>query len=217
MFQGVTPGHEFGGCVPADRCPSRSGSGRPERAVECSRVYERPVHALIRGGLEVAQRDVMSSIALSALSHVDFPMVLPEAVAASAATRLQAWLSAKSRVRLARTERAQLRSLLPDGGGDVLTLDWQRGSAASHLARLGAVANGGVDAVTSVGALAAAPEVGLLLFEIKRVLRPGDGCCSWNPSPRPRALYCVACRGPLFACGRWRPAARTRRAICGMT
>jgi SAM-dependent methyltransferase len=116
---------------------------------------------------------VMSSIALFALSQIDFPAIPPEAVAPSAVARLQAWLSGKSRARLARAERAQLRRLWPDGRGDVVTLDWQRSSAASHLARLDAVANGGVDAVASVGALAGASDVGLLLSEIKRVLRPG--------------------------------------------
>lgn len=86
--------------------------------------------------------------------------------------RLRAWLARRSRDRLLAAGRALLAELAA-APGEALSLDGQRGTPASRLARLRAAATASIDTVISIGALADAPEVALLLAEVKRVLRPG--------------------------------------------
>jgi SAM-dependent methyltransferase len=86
--------------------------------------------------------------------------------------RLRTWLARKSRARLARAER-ELLARCPAATGQVLALDGLRGLPAGRLARLAATPDASVDTVVSVGALAEAADVAVLLIAIKRVLRPG--------------------------------------------
>jgi SAM-dependent methyltransferase len=113
---------------------------------------------------------------LNTLSLTDFQAVGLRRPTPSMVDRLQTWLTGKTRARLVAAERAllvQRCQLTPDGEGDVLSLDCLRGTAAAHAARLRFAASGSIDTVVSVGALASAPDVELMLAEIKRVLRPG--------------------------------------------
>ena len=103
-----------------------------------------------------------------------FPPARPRS-SPSALGRLEGWLAAKSRTLLAADQRALLPRHAPAeaGAGVVLSLDDRQTSASGHLARLGAMPDGSVGTVVSIGALADASEVGGLLREIGRVLRPG--------------------------------------------
>jgi SAM-dependent methyltransferase len=128
----------------------------------------------------------MSAMALfSPATLTDFRAAGVEPVAVSGMDRLQGWLAEKSRVRLAAAERALVDRLWSGRPGVAITLDGERGSAAGHMARLRSARNGHVDAVITVGALAGAVDVALMLMEIKRVLRPGGRLLFVEPVAAP--------------------------------
>jgi SAM-dependent methyltransferase len=116
-------------------------------------------------------------------SMVNFQAVPTVQPGLSIGDRLHAWVARKTRARLARHERALIARHAGAGSegdaeagtvkGEVLTLDGQRGTPETRLARLRARPTGSIDAVVSVGALAGATDVGATLQEIQRVLRSG--------------------------------------------
>jgi SAM-dependent methyltransferase len=117
---------------------------------------------------------VMPAAALfNTLSLTDFRAMGLGRPVASRADRLQAWLAAKSRTRLVAAERALLDRYSPADRAHVLSLDSLRGTSAGHLARLRSAADQSVDTIVSVGVLAGATDVDLMLAQIQRVLRPG--------------------------------------------
>jgi SAM-dependent methyltransferase len=89
------------------------------------------------------------------------------------AERLHGWLTEKSRTLLAARERALLTARQPAAElGQVLCFDRRRGTAAARLERLRGQPSGSADAIVSLGALADADDVEVVLAEMKRVLRP---------------------------------------------
>lgn len=108
-------------------------------------------------------------------SSIDLPSLARPQLSPSLVERLQAWLAARVRARLAPRQRALLpsASVKATAFGGVLALDAERGNATRRLARLRATADASIAVVVSVGALADAADASVLLAEIQRVLRPG--------------------------------------------
>jgi SAM-dependent methyltransferase len=115
-----------------------------------------------------------ASIASQSLSLMTFAGIGGGRPARSSTARLQDWLTARSRRRLAPRRRAAVLELLVDARDeDVLTLDSHRGTPAGRIMRLLKEADASAGTIISVGALADATDIEDVLREIKRVLRPG--------------------------------------------
>jgi hypothetical protein len=114
-----------------------------------------------------------ASIASQSLSLMSFSGFGGGQPARSWTARVQGWLTAKSRSRLAPRRRAWLADLVAAGDQDVLTLDSSRGSPTGRIMRLLEAADATMGSIVSAGALADTADVGDMLREIKRVLRPG--------------------------------------------
>lgn len=87
--------------------------------------------------------------------------------------RLAGWRAVRRRAQLASQERALLARAQVAPGARVLSLGGLGGILSTGLARLRGTADGSVDLVVTVAALADADDVMEVLAQVQRVLRPG--------------------------------------------
>lgn len=115
-----------------------------------------------------------ASIPVNPISLLTLPAFRLEQRSPALGARLTGWVMRKSRRRLDGRRRALLRDRHPlAAGGTALVLDDRTLTAAATLATLRALPAGRVGTIVSVGALADAADVAVLLAEARRVLRPG--------------------------------------------